>query len=204
MKEFSQEWWFNQWLEDAKKVGIVEYYTNSLDPITLFDGVGYTYEVPKTLYKGTKREKVVQDIKRHKVLPATTYTPDFFIVWNPDYLNKVFKEAHSPDKVPYFIAQTLSDKWFSYVDVKAPPTYGRTNASDASFATKRNWLYEKKGIFTNRVYNFPNVKRKDLSIYLFCHTFTPNRYLLTDKQTKARVISKWTPKTITEYINQFN
>jgi hypothetical protein len=89
----------------------------------------------------------------------------------------------------------------SYVEIKAPPGYGGRHNSDAAFAVKQKWLWDQDSIYINKTYNYPNKTVKDVSPYLWLKTFTPSRYLFTDKLTKKRIISNWKPRSLQEFIN---
>jgi len=149
--------------------------------------------------------------KEVTLLNAVTYKPDRVIYWT-DKAKGIFFSTLKEYTDTYFIGQKNGDKYFSAVDVKAPPGYGNMHSSDASFAVKQKMAFLVAGIFVNKVVNYPNsltkankkgVRRfKQTKPYLWVRTFTPIRYFFTDKLTKQRTISNWAPITVKEFLKQ--
>jgi len=204
MKRLSQEWWFLQWLEDAKDYGAVLDYEIVTTPFELIDPVEEHYTVEKILYKNTPREKVRKIPKRTLILSGTSYTPDFKIIWHPKVKDILFQQVLEYKEGIFFKAQFLKDRWISYVDVKAPPGYGKRNCSDQSLPIMRALMWEKRGVFINRVYYWPLKQLKKPKIYLFPSTFTPTRYLYTDKlgSFTFRKITKFDVVTAQHYFKK--
>ena len=199
----SQEELFELWVDELIKEGYILSYDSDPIPFTLFDE--------------HKKEGV-------KLLSSTQYKPDGRIIWADKAKDIFFTTEKTPKKYKniYFLAERYTETtpgimkkrnsfYSSYLDVKSPPGSGKKNSSDASFIPKRTWMWDKFKIHVNKVYNYPNafVKNKDKSIkrlkaprpYLWAQTFTPTRYLWTDKLTKERTINKWTVRTLEEFLS---
>jgi len=198
----TQEEWFAIWLDELVRLGYVRSYTRHPETFILSEEVSRTILTKKLIYKDTKRETIKEIRKKEVLLKACTYTPDFLIVWNTSahmfYTNAM--ELLTGVKRNYFVSNRMAGTQVSYVDVKAPAGYGGTNRSDVSFPVKQKWLYQTQGILVNKVMLAPNKKVKVTTPYLWLETFTPNRYLFTDKLTKQRTIRYWSPKKALEFI----
>lgn len=201
-KELSQEWWFEQWLIEAQRNGIVLEFGRA-ERFELYPGLTVTRAIKKTLYKGTSREREKIEYKNMRILNKLTYEPDYVVIWNPKYEGTVFQETLGTLIKPYFRAdKTPEGDFISYVDVKAPPGSGNKNSSDAALPSKKSIMWFVHGIYINKVYNMPNRANKPVEPYLFAATFTPERYLWTDKKTKMRSISKWKVVTCQDYLRR--
>jgi hypothetical protein len=162
----------------------------------------------KVIYKGTKREQVKTTTKNFTLLNGSTYKPDFKIWWTEKSRGIFFIHISSTRKIIDHEAYFISDiekcqetkKYYevSYVDVKSP--FRGKNQSDVSFSLNRKIVMEKYGIFINKSINYPTKKMKNPKSYLWVDTFTPRRYLFTNKQLGLRSIRNWIVRTLTEFI----
>ena len=218
IKNLTQEQWFLQWCNDLMQAGYIKKVTFPDKGLEIYPKVKASYTETKILYKGTKRERTKTIIKYKTIFESVTYKPDAIITWADKSLNIFFTVygAETVESIPmkntYFYAQ-ISKKgdYISPAEVKAPPGYGSKNSSDASFRILQKVLYHKFKIIVNKVYNYPNafIKNKDKTFkrfknpepYLWASTFTPQRYLFTDKTLEPRKISNWQVRTLKEYIN---
>jgi len=202
---------FDLWCDDLLKSGHLLKVLKQDDipnPIILFKGLDNTRESKKIVYKGTSREKEKTIVHRQELLHSITYKPDRWLMWADKSKDVFFTDMEDPWKECYFIGQKKPDgSYVSAVEIKAPPGYGRGNSSDAGFAVKQKWVWVEAQIYVNRVYLMPtgktkkSKKLKDPAPYLFASTFTPSRYLWTDKATKLRTISNYISKTLKEFLS---
>ena len=130
----------------------------------------YWYE-PKSFLLS---ERVVGEVKGKKrtIFQEHSYTPDFYIEFN---------------KVPSFLegAKIVNGKW--WVDVKG--SFNR-HGGDRVFPINAKWLYQRHNILVEKI-----IPQK-----LFEKTFTPEKFLLTEKKKQERKI-KWQVTTIRQLIN---
>ena len=190
----TQEWWFLRWVEEAIAAGYIEKYTQEEDmpTFTLFEGLFREWHERKTVYKGTEREKTRTLTHSHVLLKPCTYTPDGFIVWTEKANRVLFASVNDPiviQKQFYFKANLIKGKYVTVLDVKAPT--GTNRHSDTPFSFTRKWMWQRHGLFVNKVMLAPppQGKKKTSAVpkgYLFNETWTPNRYFMSDKLTKKR------------------
>ena len=189
-KEFDskEEEYFSWWLDELQEAGYIYQYKRQFPTFELSE------KVEKTLIKQLKTKK--KEVKRTLFQPCT-YTPDFTIEWKLSSVNKFIVNVDwivhncalcynwegcdtilNPDRV-----------WTVYVDVK--PIFSIRESDKAKFSILQKWVYQKYTKYIN-----PVVYQK-----LFEKTFTPKRFLLTDKTNKPRKI-KWDVVTLEEYIER--
>lgn len=201
----TQEWWFEQWVKEAIKAGYIEKYTPEKDmpSFTLFEGLSKITTEQKVVYAGTSREKMKTLTHKHVLLAPITYTPDGGIVWTKKAKNILFttiEDSIDTIKNYYFIAKEFKGKYITILDVKSPT--GTNRHSDTPFQFTRKWMWEKHKIYVNKVMLVPP-KKKSGNIpkgYLFNETWTPKRYLWSDKLTKTRTINSYIPITIEQFL----
>jgi hypothetical protein len=121
------------------------------------------------------------------LLDERVYTPDFkFTILSHNLLfNDIDNIVVNPNKrnTEVIIGQ---DK---QVYVECKPSFDQNNMTRL-FKINQKEMYSKLGIFVNLI-KIPSI---------FKHTFTPAKYLLTDKSNKARKIN-FKVVTVKEYIN---
>lgn len=205
----TEEQWFLEWCIELVQAGYIYkvLFDKEVMPLTLFERLNRT---------GTKK----------KILDSVTYKCDVLIYWNLKAAG-IFYTPFSVDvkKTTHFWGHATDDgKYLSPVEVKAPPGYGNRNSSDQSFSVLQKWVYAKFGIMINKTYNYPisvikypkkhivNKKKvnhpkanmfkrfKNPEPYLWMMTFTPDRYLYTDKTLVPKTISKWDPITLEQFL----
>jgi len=182
-----EETYFSWWLKEAhQKEIILDVYYHE-DRFKLIDEVWLEY---------LEKKKTKLNIKKFQLLKDHWYSPDFRIVWNPAYLNKIFL-CYSPvfpivsEKRPYmpFLASVVNDLYISYVDTKGTFVSAK-NSSGIRFPVEQKLLFKTKGIYVN----------KTVVPTIFKDTFTPLRYFYQDIQKGRRKIN-YHAKTSEEYIN---
>lgn len=198
----TQEDLFDLWCDDMLEAGFLLKVLKASDlvnPMVLFDGLFHDVPVEHIDKNGNITEK----IKKVTLLSRITYKPDRILYWAPKAKDIFYNDLKTPREA-YFFAQTnpTTGEVFSCAEIKAPPGYGGANTSDASFRVKQKWVYEKLGIFVNKVYNKPNSAGKNSKLYLWPATFTPARYFYMDKKPELRKISAFVPITLEEFLHQ--
>lgn len=199
----TQEELFDLWAHEALEAGILTHVNWTPEQGLVFDGVQHIEEIPKVIYKGTKRERVKIVKKKTTLFTPIVYGPDRIIYWNADFLGVLFDTVDDwrTKDTCYFKAnfdKIRGGIYYSVLDVKSP--FGGKNSSDVSFAVKRAWIWERYKIFVNKVKLYP-IKKRATGKYLWTSTFTPARYFWTDGLTKHRTISNWKPKRIETFLD---
>lgn len=167
-----EELYFSWWLDELKEKCIIirweyEYLSYLLSPCV------------KQLVNG----------KSKTLLQEHSYTPDFHIIWNVNYTDKLGLRLQKEDMLG------------SLVDVKGGYS---NNFNDMRFPLNQKWLYYKYGLYVNKIipvsgFRINSKKQKVLKKCLFSETFTPKKYLLT-ATGKQRVIH-WKVKTIEQFLD---
>lgn len=175
-----EEVFFLWFLQDMKKAGFIDNYKYQPVAIEL---------TPKQTYKFKKVMKTKEKIVDKHLLHPYRYTADFEIHWNTsakglfyENINEVVEDSNVP-----FFANSLGKRSISIVDTKA--SYNLKD-SNRRFSSTQKVLFLLKNIYVQQI-----VPQK-----LFEKTFTPNRYLMTDKGVKLRTIH-FKIKTLKEYID---
>ena len=184
-----EELYFSWWLDELVEAGYVESYEYEPYSIELIKLVKYRWE---------KKLKTKSKEMESTLLQGLSYTPDFEIRWSEE----CFYNSNCPKILWFNSGKTMKSGIYakhskdncgdifavSLVDVKGE--FDR-NKSNSTFSIIQKVVYDS----TNGVYIEKVVPKK-----LFANTFTPKRYLVTDKSGKARKI-KWKVKTLGEYID---
>lgn len=218
-KENRFELYFEWWLNDLKKVGLVKSYVKEpnnvlvLDPVTIYSNMHYQ----------TKEKKIVS----HNLCKLASYTRDYDVVFHRSlldvfigYLIKIepnvyeLKELHHREKgdsyfeFSYYYIQNISEingDWITVsFDVKPPAAalaFSASLTSSREFPYNQKLTLEKFNIFVNKV--VPTGSKTSL----FSKTFFPSRFLFTDGGRQERKINmKFTTKisSIEEWMRSLN
>jgi hypothetical protein len=146
-----------------------------------------TYPLSEPIWRDYEKAlKTKIKVVPEQIIKGHEYTPDYKVVWKEQAIGIFTADLNgSLRKNLPFISQDL----VSIIEVK--PTYDFKNMTRAAMINIK-WVWEKHGIYIN-------VTKPD---QLFNKTFTPERYLLTDKSFKPRKIKYKNVKNIKEFINQ--
>lgn len=162
-----EEMYFYWWLEELQEAGYIKKIVHHPMPYKLSDPVIGVYE--KQLKTKVKNES-------EELMKGHIYTPDFLIIWNEKARGVFYEHQCSYNRrkeknsLKYLIGNTAT-----VIEVK--PLFDQNNMSRL-FKINQKWVYDKHGVFVNMV-----VPEK-----WFNKTFTPNRFLTTNKSGKARKI----------------
>jgi hypothetical protein len=171
------ELWFEWYLEELYDAGIVKSFKFQPKHIDLFSGLELSHQ---------KQLKTKIKMIPYTLLGEHKYTPDFFIVWNPEYSGIFYSVINdisvAKDKPFYANLRERPDQEptiFSLVDVKG--AYVNPRQGDGrSFGINQKWIYQQRGIYVEKVI----VSNK---AGIFKTSFTPDKFRQTETG-KERVI----------------
>ena len=177
-----EEIYFRWYLDDLKDAGIVTSFEYQPGAWVLSEGA----KVVQLVKLKTKTKTVERPL-----FQAKTYMPDFFIFFNGAHpaimafyedLEK-YNLTRKPADIPF-----LGGRFCCSVDIK--PNYERDSARSRAFSLIQAWVFHLYNIYVQ-----PIVYQK-----LFEKTFTPARFLLTDRTGKARKIN-FKVRSLQEFID---
>jgi hypothetical protein len=186
-----EEMYFYWWLEELRQAGYIKEIIRDVEPFDLSSRLSITYTV-KTQLK-TKIKEKEKDIT---ILHPHIYTADFKVIWADKALHKLHEPIFvvgSNINILFYSNVVFPDPngiVFSFFEVK--PTYDQNNMTRL-FTVNQKWVWDKFAVFINKV-----IPEK-----LFSDTFTPMRYLTTNKSGKLRKI-KFKVRTLEEYLSLYD
>lgn len=169
--ESHEELWFSWYLEALKKAGYIRNYTHQVKSIILNKEMEITYIKPM--------KRVPDKVLKKTIIPIKVYTPDFKVEWSKEKFGGSILSK-------WFHPNTYRDKLISIIEVK-----GNWDQNNMTRLFKQNQaiVWDKHGVFV-QLLKLPD---------LFKYTFTPDRYLLTNKTMKPRII-KFKTKKLDEFL----
>lgn len=178
-----EELYFSWFIKELVEAGYIYLYTKITDSYQLTNGLTWNYIKPM--------KKVPDKLLKQTILKPSVYTPDFKIQWTEKALgifvtelidNKDKKKITTP-----FICQNM----VSIIEIK-----GNFDSNNMSRLAINNikFLYEKYGLYVNLI-KIPGIFNK---------TFTPIRYLNTDKSNKTRKINYKNIGTLRTFIDKIS
>lgn len=188
------EWYFEMWLNDLKKLGLVKYYDREPTTFTLYGEMVFYYSKNIKLKKKVKTEEVSKNLFRD-----ITYTPDYKVVFTKEaseYIKKLvninnkWKTSDDYNKYKNFLTSETDKEgnYIVYFDVKPPSfitKFSVKTGSSREFPIKQRLMWLIHNIYVNKVIPLGSKN------CLFESTFYPERYKLSDKGTRLRKIKKW-------------
>lgn len=189
-----EEIWFAWWLEDLRERKIIDWWQYHSQKWDISHGCDITWEE-----QGTR--KVL--LKKRSLLRDHTYTCDFsFRFFSGSFMNlgeKIGNECRlvHPYRPELFV--TTNRDFVVHVDVKG--AYVRMESQDAKFRIIQGIVWDKYGDYINRV--VPHSTSKKMPACLFRDTFTPRRFLFTDRTAKMRSI-QYPTRSVEEWLKQTN
>ena len=168
------------WLEELLQAGYIEKYERS-----------ETYQLAEPIKRQyTKHLKTRQRYVEGHVAQGAKYTPDFKIYWTSKALGvfATFYDGYNKKTTPFYCDSQLR----TTLEIKG--MHDR-NREIPLYTIKIKWLFQVHGIFVHMV-KMPK---------LFNDTFTPMRYMTTNKSGKARSMGKiskkvWYPISLDRYV----
>jgi hypothetical protein len=183
--------YFRWYCDDLIKHGYLESFEREAEKFRV---------LPKVDYKREKHLKTKENgFETISLFPETNYTYDFRLIWSEKALY-IFTEPIEFDGFfvfghPPFVSNWIEIngvvKMVSYIDVK--PHYkavefgGGKMKSYYTFPFIQKYLYMTKGLYINKTIPIHTGKH-GISTCLFASTFTPTRYVYTDKSGEERKI----------------
>lgn len=170
----NEEMYFYWWAKELQDEGYIKSIEAQPKPFDLSDSLVTSYYMQMK----TKGKTVPEEI-----LKGHIYTTDFKIVWN-DKANGIFTTALHGDtrkkkgsSLQFIISHIdLDGSLYSHVEIK--PIFDRNNMTRL-VKINQKWVWDKYKEYVNII----------IPIKHFNKTFTPNRFLLTDKSMKPRTIN---------------
>jgi hypothetical protein len=164
------EEYFSYYLEELQEAGYVREWFYENDTFELSESVYEPY-----LQQG--KYKVLE--KTEHLLHKASITADFTIVWtdkakNIFYLDKRIPINCNVKDIPFRVNNM--DQLISYIEVKG--SHEANTSSSVSFPYKQKWLYDKEGIFIQKIKPFAP---KSKSGILFQSTFTPKKVIAIER-----------------------
>jgi len=174
-----EELYFSWWLDQLKASKYVNRWERNEASYNLFGGLVHSYIKPM--------KKVANKILTQTILHPSIYTPDFIIYWEPKAIGIfVSKQSKTEGKIMTLFLCT-DDEMISVVETKAD--FDRNNMSRLA-VNNIKFVYEKYKVYIDMV-KLPS---------LFDKTFTPDRYLMTDKTFIPRKLNYKNVRTLSEFI----
>lgn len=175
----NEEKYFSWYLEELKGRRYIDNWEKIEVSYELTDGLSHTY---------LKKMKRVEDKEMvQTILSPSSYTPDFKIYWNKKAYG-IFVEdinnAKDKIKTPFI----CDSEGISIVETKG--TFDMGNMTRLATLNIK-FMYYRYNIYVNLV-KVPDIFKK---------TFTPDRYLMTDKTFKPRAI-KYAVRSLSKFINE--
>lgn len=176
-----EELYFSWYLDELVDRGFVSNYTYHNMSFRMSDPVRVPWhEKLKTKVKSRERT----------LMQGMEYVPDFVIVWTRDSRGVFIDDPENGcTRIPQFVVGHgvfLDDHDRSIVDTKG--SYDPNNMN-RFFEMKRKWIWNDHGVFINKIVPYK----------LFEKTFTPQRYLLTDRTLKTRKLH-YDPRTLDQFM----
>jgi hypothetical protein len=180
-----EELYFSWYLTELLKCQVIEHFWYEPNTFTLAETKRYIKN--KELKTKITRQELV-------LLSDIAYTPDFLVKWNNEYdgiFYRLINKDYYFNAPPFFaFGSKKLDIHYSFFEVKG--NFDRHNEV-RMFTYLQKWLYEKKNIYV-QLARVPKI---------FKDTFTPSRYLVTDKTQKPRSI-RFTTRPLKNYTEVLN
>ena len=124
-----EEWAFWHWCKEAQQYGVIKRYYYQPKKFTL------SHKVTRPVVKQLKTKMKV--VNQHLLHPFT-YTPDFLILWG--------ENVKTPPKL--YHGKAGRENAF-YIDIKG--AFSRDHSTAQVFSITQKWMYERYGIYVNKV-----------------------------------------------------
>lgn len=180
-----EELYFSWYLEELMEAGYLKSWEYQPASFILSNKV-----TVKKIKIGKKNNTIVEKT----ILQPHEYTADFKLYWDNKAKNlffiDIFEESENK-KIPFLAQKAENGEYFSIVDVKS--NFNMQNMNRL-FSVNQKWMWDKYNIYIQKI--IPIGKK-----CLFSETFTPKRFLKTDKTEKDRKIN-YNVILLLDYINK--
>ena len=177
MFDSKEELYFSWYLEVLRNWNFIRSWEKIEEPYKLTEDLAIEYIKPMKRVK----DKVLKQV----LFKGRVYTPDFKIYWTEQAYGIFVQELSCGEKIT---APFVSQGYISTVEVKGG--FDNNNMTRLAVNNIKD-VYEKYDDYITMI-KVPIIFKK---------TFTPERYLLTDKSFKQRKI-KYATRSIKEFITQ--
>lgn len=171
-----EETYFTMWLEGLQDAGFVKKWERTEKSMELTKAVYNDFIIVSGLKKTPKE-------KKQTLLQALTYCPDFIITWNKKAKYLFYNELYKKEKIECFF---IADNNVSIVEIK--PSFDKNNMTRL-FRQIQKFIFSTQKKYINLIF----IEK------LFSETYTPYPFLFT-KTGKKKVISKWTVRSLEEFL----
>ena len=177
-----EELYFAWYLEELEKNGFVEKWVYESKTYTLAEPIRYTYTERKI---SPKKKIVTEKVKEKILLEGASYTPDFEVYWTSKADNIFYGYSKGKDlkSFPFVV----NEGRISVIEIK--PIRERFNMKRLARQNLK-WVYDK----------FKDYIQIVVPQTLFEATFTPERFLYTNKSMQKRSI-RHEVNSLTHFIN---
>lgn len=174
-----EEKYFSWWLDELQEADYINGYDYENKDWDLSASVNTPFH--KILKTKTKEEL-------RNILKSHSYGCDFTIYFNKRSNEYFFSEITEVSHIK--VDFIYGHDHLGFVEVK--PIFDQNNMT-REFTINRKWVWDKHGDFVNLV-KIGNTKNS-----FFSKTFTPQKFLLTDKTKKPRSL-KYEPISLEDYV----
>jgi len=181
MKQFDskEELHFSWFLEQLKKAKYINHWERCETSYQLTGGVKHSYIKPM--------KKVEDKQMEQSILLGSSYNPDFIVYWEPKALGiflSILNKSEGKITTPFICDD---DQLITIIETKAD--FDMKNMTRIAINNIK-FVYEKYNVYINMV-KLPK---------FFNETFTPDRYLMTDKSFTPRKFKKnFNVRTLREF-----
>jgi len=186
----NEEMYMDWWLQELKELGFIKEITHQPKAYQLSDQLNSEYFEP---YKKKAGGKVASE----EMLPGHIYTPDVKVIWHPRAIGLFTlglksdvrkKKSRSFQTIISQLDETTGE-FYSIIEVK--PSFDQNNMTRLAKINIK-WVWDKHGDFVNII-----IPEKH-----FDKSFTPKKYLFTNKSNKPRKIKYKNVITINEFLKK--
>lgn len=181
-----EEMYFTWWLKELYDAGYIETYGKA-------EEIHLSFSVSKSIMSQNKGKVATRDTE---IMGEHKYTPDFFIDWSEKAVDVFLNVNINPGEL--FMFEPVDDGNDSLVEIK--PAFDQQNMTRLAIINIK-WVYAKEDKIINMIIpnNIPDKGKRQKKKCLFHHTFTPLKYMQTDKSGAERSI-KHPVRSLAEYI----
>ena len=178
----NEELHFSWYLDELKSKGYIIEWSKVEKSFELTKGLYLNYKIPM--------KKVDDKIKQQTILSPSVYTPDFYIIWSVKAFG-IFTTDIDMDSDNKLDTPFISRGKYSTVEVKG--TFDNNNMTRLA-VNNIKFVYDKFGVYVNLI-KVPTI---------FDKTFTPDRYIMTDKSFKPRTINYKNVRTLRGFVQSLS
>jgi hypothetical protein len=156
--------------------------------------------------KWTEKLTTKEKVREQMVLRGHSYTPDF-VLYLPEKLHPnfrhIFDETATSRHHGLWACTAPEGETVVYVEVKGALTTRLADGKEREARINAKWAAARFGVVINTAHIGARGKARGGKETLFEQTFTPARYLLTDKTLKPRLIH-YEQRPVEEWLKNTN